>query len=45
VQVTEQMQRALAGRFDFEERGEVEIKGKGRLRTSLLAGRKSSAAV
>jgi class 3 adenylate cyclase len=45
VQVTEQMQRALAGRFDFEERGEVEIKGKGRLRTSLLAGRKSGAAV
>jgi class 3 adenylate cyclase len=45
VQVTEQMQQALAGRFDFEERGEVEIKGKGRLRTSLLAGRKSGAAV
>jgi class 3 adenylate cyclase len=45
VQVTEQMQRALAAQFDFEERGEVEIKGKGRLRTWLLVGRKSSATV
>ena len=40
VQVTDQMQRALAPRFDLEERGEVEAKGKGRLRTWFLLGRK-----
>jgi class 3 adenylate cyclase len=42
IQVTEQMQRALAAQFELEERGEVEIKGKGRLRTWLLGGRKPS---
>src|SRR5262249_5765477 len=31
VQVTEQMQKALVAQFELEERGEVEIKGKGRL--------------
>jgi adenylate cyclase len=40
VQVTAQMQQALAAQFAFEERGEVEVKGKGRLRTWLLVGRK-----
>ncbi len=40
VQVTEEMRRALAGAFDLEARGEVEVKGKGRLRTWLLVGRK-----
>ena len=40
VQVTEPMQRALAAGFDLAERGEVEVKGKGRLRTWLLVGRK-----
>jgi class 3 adenylate cyclase len=40
VQVTEQMQRALAPQFHLEERGEVEVKGKGHLRTWLLLGRK-----
>jgi adenylate cyclase len=41
VQVTEEMHRALCSQFDFEDRGEVEVKGKGRLRTWLLVGRKS----
>ncbi len=40
VQVTEQFFRALAEHFDFEERGEVEVKGKGRLRTWFLLCRK-----
>ena len=42
VQVTEQMQRALAPQFDLVERGEVEVKGKGRLHTWLLLGRKTA---
>jgi class 3 adenylate cyclase len=41
VQVTEQMQRVLAPQFDLTERGEVEVKGKGRLHTWLLLGRKN----
>jgi len=41
VQVTGQMKQTLAAQFDFEERGEVEVKGKGRLHTWLLVGRKS----
>jgi class 3 adenylate cyclase len=40
VQVTEQMQHALAAQFDLENRGEVEVKGKGRMQTWLLIGRK-----
>jgi adenylate cyclase len=42
VQVTEQMQRALAPQFDLTERGEVEVKGKGRLHTWLLVARKTT---
>ena len=42
VQLTEQMQKALAPEFELEERGEVEIKGKGRLRTWFLNGRKAA---
>ena len=40
IQVTEQMQKALAANFELEERGEVDIKGKGRVRTWFLNGRK-----
>jgi len=40
IQVTEAMHQTLAARFDFEERGEVEIKGKGCLRTWFLLGRR-----
>jgi class 3 adenylate cyclase len=42
IQVTEAVQRALAANFDLEERGEVEIKGKGKLRTWWIVGRKSA---
>jgi adenylate cyclase len=42
VQVTEQMQRALALKFQLESRGEVEVKGKGRLPAWLLIQRKPS---
>ena len=40
IQVTEQMQRALASQFELTERGEVDVKGKGRLRAWFLIGRK-----
>ena len=39
IQVTEATYRRLSARYRFEERGEIEIKGKGRLRTYLLVGR------
>jgi class 3 adenylate cyclase len=42
VQVSEPMQRALAPKFDVQDRGELEVKGKGRLHTWLLIGRKAS---
>jgi len=45
VQVTERLQQALAAQFDLEPRGEIEVKGKGRLRTWLLLGRKESVSV
>src|SRR6516162_9045515 len=40
VQLTETMQQALANHFELAERGEVEVKGKGKLRTWLLVARK-----
>jgi len=39
IQVTETTWRRLRGQFDFRERGEIEIKGKGRLMTWFLEGR------
>jgi class 3 adenylate cyclase len=45
VQVTESMQRALATEFELTERGEVEVKGKGKLKTWLLVGRKSGSTI
>ena len=39
-QVTEAMQQALTTRLGLEARGEVEIKGKGRLQTWFLLDRK-----
>jgi class 3 adenylate cyclase len=38
IQVTESTYRRLGDRFLFEDRGEIEIKGKGRLRAYLLVG-------
>jgi class 3 adenylate cyclase len=38
IQVSEATYDRLRGRYDFEERGEIEIKGKGRLRVYLLVG-------
>jgi class 3 adenylate cyclase len=43
IQVTEAVFARLRDAYEFEERGEVEIKGKGRLRTYLLVGRRSQA--
>jgi len=44
IQVTDEVHRRLAGVFEFEPRGEIEVKGKGRLRTWLLVGRLPGAA-
>ena len=38
IQVTEATYQRLRDRFDFEDRGEIEIKGKGRLHAYLLEG-------
>jgi class 3 adenylate cyclase len=42
IQVSEQTQERLASEFVFESRGEIEVKGKGRLRTWFLVGRRDS---
>ena len=42
IQVTEEIYRRLRDRFEFEPRGKVEVKGKGRLDTWYLVGRKPS---
>jgi adenylate cyclase len=39
IQVTDATYRRLCDQYAFEERGEVEVKGKGRLRAYLLVGR------
>ena len=44
VQVTETVFERLRAKYSFEPRGEVEIKGKGLLRTYLLTGRLASEA-
>lgn len=36
IQVSEATQALLAGQFELEERGEIEVKGKGKMRTYLL---------
>jgi adenylate cyclase len=45
IQVTETVFERLRATYGFEPRGEVEIKGKGPLRTYLLTGRLASEAV
>jgi class 3 adenylate cyclase len=39
IQVTERVRRRLAGRYRFERRGPVQVKGKGELVTWFLVGR------
>lgn len=39
IQVSEAVHRRLGERYRFEERGEIEVKGKGRLRAYLLVDR------
>jgi adenylate cyclase len=40
IQVAVQTYEQLVHRFDFEERGVIEVKGKGPMRTWFLIGRK-----
>ena len=40
IQVSEAVFRRLGDRYEFEDRGEIELKGKGRRRAYLLVGRK-----
>lgn len=40
IQVTEAVEAALRGEYLFEERGEIEIKGIGNMRTFFLVGKK-----
>ncbi len=44
IQVTEATYRRLCDEYEFEERGEIEIKGKGRHTAYLLVGRQERAA-
>jgi len=44
IQVTEAFAAGLADRFEFEPRGEIEIKGKGPIATCFLLGRKPAPA-
>jgi adenylate cyclase len=39
IQVSEATRRLLDGRFEFEDRGQIDVKGKGRLHAWLLLGR------
>jgi adenylate cyclase len=41
IQVTPAVFERLRSSYDFEARGEIEVKGKGRLRTYLLIGRRT----
>jgi class 3 adenylate cyclase len=43
IQVGETAYRLLRDRYEFEDRGEIEIKGTGRRRAYLLVGRRASA--
>jgi class 3 adenylate cyclase len=40
IQVSEATRQLLSERYAFEDRGEIEVKGKGRLRAYLLTGRR-----
>ncbi len=42
IQVTERAHARLASTFQFEERGVIEVKGKGPMRTYLMTGARSA---
>jgi class 3 adenylate cyclase len=42
IQVTEAVRARLADRYEFAPRGEIEVKGRGRMRTWLLAKRREA---
>ncbi len=42
IQVTEAAYDRLRAEYEFEERGTIQVKGKGQMRTYLLKGRKSA---
>ena len=42
IQATDEFAASLSDRFDFEPRGEIDIKGKGKIATSFLTGRRSA---
>ena len=42
IQVTEASYQRLRNAYDFEERGPVQVKGKGEMRTFLLKGRRAA---
>jgi adenylate cyclase len=44
IQVAPEAYELLKDRFDFEERGLIEVRGKGQMRTWYLVGRKAAAA-
>jgi adenylate cyclase len=41
IQVPDDVYRRLSPEFDFEERGEIEVKGKGVMHTWYLTGRRT----
>lgn len=43
IHVTDAVKQRLEAKYDFSDRGEIEVKGKGRLRTWYLTGRKGGA--
>lgn len=42
IQLAESLAAVLSDRFEFEPRGEVEVKGKGKIKTCFLVGEKAS---
>jgi class 3 adenylate cyclase len=42
IQVTEAVRDRLAERYDLVARGEIDVKGRGRMRTWMLAGRSAA---
>jgi class 3 adenylate cyclase/ActR/RegA family two-component response regulator len=43
IQVSHEMQRALEHHYEFEPRGDISLRGKGRMRTAFLTARKPTA--